>query len=80
MEDYFLGGKQYLCGDEISIADLLAVNELEQLRLTGLEMLYLDNKKIAAWVQRVQDRLKPHWSEAMVRRNDLAKAFKNAKK
>uniref|UniRef100_A0A8C5LMH6 glutathione transferase n=1 Tax=Leptobrachium leishanense TaxID=445787 RepID=A0A8C5LMH6_9ANUR len=52
IEESFLQEKRFLVGDEISIADLMAIAELMQAVAGGLD-LFKDRPKLAAWKQRV---------------------------
>ena len=55
LDTYYLKDRKFLCGDEISIADLLCIGELTQLNGVGKEHLYLGNSKVKQWVERVQN-------------------------
>jgi len=54
-----LGKRKFLCGDKISIADLLAANELEQLVLIKFD--YSAYPKVESWLNSV--RQLPNWNE-----------------
>ena len=64
IDTYFLKDKPFLCGDDISVADLQALCELQQLLGVGDENLYLSNARINAWARRVNKRVKPYLEEA----------------
>ncbi|XP_052705828.1 glutathione S-transferase theta-1-like [Crassostrea angulata] len=57
LDQYFLKNNLYLCGDEITLADLLGVCELVQLVPVREQMMYESNAKVKAWVDRVKSRL-----------------------
>ncbi|KAK7015115.1 Glutathione S-transferase theta-1 [Halocaridina rubra] len=54
--------KPFLCGDQISIADVLAACELEQPSMAGYDV-YEGRPLLAAWYKRVKDILNPHYNE-----------------
>ncbi|XP_060067873.1 glutathione S-transferase theta-1-like [Ylistrum balloti] len=57
LASFFLkDNKTFLCGNEISVADLLCVCELMQLVTCWEEDLYESNPVIKDWVHRVRDR------------------------
>ena len=64
IDTYFLKDKHFLCGDDISAADLKALCELQQLLGVGDEDLYLSNPRLKAWAERVTERVKPYLGEA----------------
>ncbi|XP_049646733.1 glutathione S-transferase theta-2B-like [Suncus etruscus] len=53
MEEYFLGNKPFLAGQEMTIADLMALEELMQPLALGYDLL-AGHKKLAAWRNRVE--------------------------
>ncbi|PIK56494.1 putative glutathione S-transferase theta-1, partial [Apostichopus japonicus] len=61
----FLGDNKFLCGDEITIADIFAVHEILQIVGTGHDPV-TDNPKLAAWMERVSHKLNPHFAETLV--------------
>ena len=63
IENVFLKDQPYLCGEDISIADLLGVCELMQPFASGQDVTH-DRAKLAAWMNRVKVRLQPHFDEA----------------
>ncbi|KAL5016342.1 hypothetical protein ScPMuIL_005931 [Solemya velum] len=75
LQNYFLKGRPYLCGEEMSIADLLAVCELMQLDSVLEEELYKSNQEVKQWVDRVKIRLQPHFDEAHIIPYRLRSAF-----
>lgn len=54
IQDNFLQDKQFFAGDEISIADLVAIVELMQPIAAGVD-IFEDKPKLSAWKQRVED-------------------------
>jgi len=79
IDEYFLGDNPYIGGKEISVADLQALNELGQLKITSQQNLYEDNPKIKAWLKRVEDQMGPIYAPTMERLNGMTKNFKVAK-
>ncbi len=63
LEDVYLRDQNYLCGDEISIADLLCVCELMQPAAAGEDILR-GHDKLERYVERVKTRLQPHFDDA----------------
>lgn len=57
LDQYFLKDKNFLCGREISIADLLAVCELMQLHVVDEVNIVHQNDRVREWFSRVKDRL-----------------------
>lgn len=77
LDKTFLKEKPYLCGSEVSVADLLCICELMQLNTVHEEQLYESNPKIKAWAERVKKRLSPEFDEAhqiVYRLRDLYKS------
>ena len=64
LDTYFLKNKPFLCGQDISVGDLQALCELQQLLGTGDENLYMSNPRLKAWTERVNERVKPYLQEA----------------
>ena len=62
MEEHFLKETKFVNGDQISIADLLAVCELTQLWMTD-EDVTADRPRIAQWIADVKSTLSPHFDE-----------------
>lgn len=61
---YFLKDRAFIAGDEISIADLICVCDVTGLLYTDAEDLFQSNSVVNAWVERVKERLQPHYDEA----------------
>lgn len=57
LDQDFLKDKNFLCGGEISIADLLAVCELMQLHVVDVVNIVHQNDRVREWFSRVKDRL-----------------------
>ncbi|KAL3857494.1 hypothetical protein ACJMK2_012160 [Sinanodonta woodiana] len=64
LETYYLNGRPFLCGKDISVTDILAVCELMQLVAVKEEDIYQSNDVVAAWIERVKSRLQPHFDLA----------------
>ena len=62
MEKVFLRDNLFLCGNEISIADLMACCEIMQPIACG-EKSYEGHPKLAAWHERVKTWLQPQFDE-----------------
>ena len=63
LEDIFLKDRDYLAGDDLSIADLMGICELMQ--PYGVNMDVREGHPVlAAWMERVKTRLEPHFEEA----------------
>ena len=79
LADYFLKDKPFIVGKDISVADLLAVCELTQLRGVNETALYENNPNVKAWVKRVEERTKPYFEEAHAQIDGVADQFSKAK-
>ncbi|KAE8634603.1 hypothetical protein XENTR_v10002362 [Xenopus tropicalis] len=55
-EEKFLGNKLFIAGDEISVADLVAIVEIMQVVAGGINV-FDDRPKLAAWKKRVVEAL-----------------------
>ena len=64
LENVWLKDRPFLCGNELSVADILGICELMQLNAVHEEKLYEDNAVVKAWADRVKQRLQPHFDEA----------------
>lgn len=64
LENVWLKDRPFLCGQEISVADILGICELMQLYGINEEYLYEENYVVKAWMERVKERLQPHFDEA----------------
>ncbi|KAG9487423.1 glutathione S-transferase theta-3-like [Eleutherodactylus coqui] len=54
IQDVFLQDKPFLVGDEVSIADVVALADISQTCVSGLHV-FEDYPKLAAWKQRVKE-------------------------
>lgn len=63
IENIWLKDRLYIAGDEITIADLLAVTELEQPEMAGYDVRQ-GNPRITEYMARVRQRLQPHYDDA----------------
>jgi len=76
MENLWLeGDAKFVAGDEISIADLLAVGEIEMLRLVGYNPRE-GRPKLTAYLDRVQDQLSSFYDEVHAPLKAAAEYFK----
>ncbi len=81
IENVFLKDHDYLCGDDITIADLLGVCELMQPSAAG-EDIFQGHDKLRAYMDRVKLRLQPHFDEAhkyIYRLSDMMASKKQSK-
>lgn len=60
----FLGDQRFLCGDQISIADIFAAHEIMQIVIVGREPLE-GFPKMSAWLERVSQELNPVFAETI---------------
>ncbi|XP_014254251.1 glutathione S-transferase theta-1-like [Cimex lectularius] len=67
-------GKKFLTSYSISIADLLGVTELEELKLTGYDPKE-GRPALAAWMERVRNATNPHYDKVHSRLNNLSKKY-----
>lgn len=65
MEQVLLEHSDFVCGDDITIADLLVACELMQAVCAGHEIKAM-RPKLAKWFDRVEKCLQPHFHEAHV--------------
>ncbi|CAH1709208.1 unnamed protein product [Aphis gossypii] len=63
LENIWLKDKPFLCGDEITISDLVAACEVEQPRIAGFDPL-VDRPKLTKWITKVQSKFSPFYKEA----------------
>jgi len=75
IETIFLRDAPFLAGDEISIADLLGICELQQ-PMSVRHDVFRGRPQLDAWAKRVQDRLHPHFYEASAHINKVKEMFK----
>lgn len=78
IEGYYLKDKEYIGGDEISIADLCAFAELTGLRAVNQTSIYEDNPVVDSWIKRVEERLKDHIEFAMESIQTIRKQYDEA--
>ena len=76
---YFLKDEPFICGDEISVADLVGVCELMHLDGVNESGIYENNPIVKSWMKRVEDRMQPHFDEASISLKGLKKMFNEAK-
>lgn len=63
MENVLLKDKPFIAGKELTIADLLAVTELEQPGMAGYNVRE-GHPRISEYMERVRERLQPHYDDA----------------
>ena len=78
LESTFLRDHNYLCGDDISIGDLLCICELMQAYSVGHD-LGEGRPKLAAYLERVKQRLQPVFDESHVMVYKVRDMFAGAK-
>lgn len=66
LQSYFLKDTQYISSNQISIADIMALNELTQVVALGIDFSK-DRPKIAEWYERCKQALQPHFDEVHTR-------------
>lgn len=54
LEDGWLRDDPYIAGQDLSIADILAYEEMAQVYMTGLLPQWEDYSRVAAWIRRMQ--------------------------
>ena len=70
MEQVFLKDSAYVCGPEITIADLLVACELMQAVCAG-HSVQASHPKLADWLIRIDKRLRPHFHDVHVMVTEL---------
>ncbi|XP_076244788.1 glutathione S-transferase theta-1 isoform X2 [Calliopsis andreniformis] len=70
LENVWLKDKPFLISSEISIADILGVCEVEQVRIGGYNP-HEGRPRLAAWMKQVADITSPHYQEAHMFLNKL---------
>lgn len=63
IDSYFLQDRKFFLGDYISIADLQAMVEIEQVLASGYDPL-ASYKSLQDWRERVRETTSPHYQEA----------------
>jgi glutathione S-transferase len=63
LDKYYLKDNGFLCGNDISIADISAVCELMQLHVIDEDDIIQQNEKVMTWFTRVKSRLGPAFDE-----------------
>ena len=63
IESYFLRDRPYLCGLDLTLADLLCICELQQPVAAGYD-IYANRPMLSQWETRVKARLQPHFDDA----------------
>ena len=63
IENHFLANRNFVAGNEISIADVVAATEVNQNLLTGFPVTK-GRPHLEAWMQRCIEKLNPYFDEA----------------
>ncbi|KAJ9596348.1 hypothetical protein L9F63_012623 [Diploptera punctata] len=71
IETIWLKSTPYLIGDNITIADLFGVCELEQPRMAGYDPC-TDRPQVTAWMNRIREEMNPHYDKLHERVNKIA--------
>ncbi|XP_046351435.2 glutathione S-transferase theta-3-like isoform X1 [Haliotis rufescens] len=77
IETHFLKSQPFLCGNDISIADILGACDLIQLYAVQEENLYESSPTVQAWMQRVRERHQSVFDESskmVYRAHDVTKS------
>ena len=61
-QSYFLKDTEYISSNQISIADIMALNELTQLVAIGIDVCK-GRPKVTEWFERCKQALQPHFDE-----------------
>ena len=83
IQTYYLKKQQFIGGKEISVADVMAFNEIIQLRVVGMEgEVESSIPEIKAWIDRIQKKLESlnsAYSKAVKQLDASTAAFKGGK-
>ncbi len=74
MEKTFLASRPYLSGDDISIADVIAISDVVPPLAAGFD-IRKGRPLLTAWTQRVKQRLQPHYDEVFTPLNIVIEKF-----
>jgi glutathione S-transferase len=77
IEKVWLRENPYIAGKELSIADLLAVTELEQPGMADFDVRK-DRPKIVKYMERVRNDLQPHYDQVHSVVRDVTRKYKEA--
>lgn len=75
VENIWLKSGPYLAGEQISIADLIGLCEIDQAPVAGYNPS-IHRPNIKAWQERCRDDLKPHYEEVVVFLNKIVQKYK----
>jgi len=78
IETIWLKDRPFIAGKDLTIADLLAVTEMEQPGMAGFDIRE-GHPKITEYMNRVRERLQPHYDEAHEMVRKVEKAFTGGK-
>lgn len=70
LENVWLSSSKYIVGDNLTIADLFAACEIEQVRLASYNP-FEGRPKLSAWYDRVKQETNPFYDEAHVFLNKI---------
>lgn len=73
-ENLWLEQTSFIAGDNLTVADIFAVCEIEQLKVTGYDP-YVGRPKLAAWYERVKNQTSPYYDEAHKKINSMYDKF-----
>lgn len=77
IENVWLANTKFIAGNEISIADLMAIGEIEMTRLTSYDASQ-GRPKVAAYIARLKDTLGPQYDEVhetLLKAQEFFKSF-----
>ena len=75
IDQYFLKDQPFICGSEISAADITGASELFHMTCINEGGMYEYNKTVTAWIERVIDRLGPVFDEIIQLTDMIHKIF-----
>jgi len=64
IENVWLKDKKYLCGNEISISDIICICEIDQTKMTDYDP-YMNRPNLSKWKMRLVPQLSPYYEEAI---------------
>lgn len=62
-ENYYLDKGRFIAGDKVSVADLFAVAEINQLLMVGFDV-GAERPRLATWIEDVRNATQPHFDES----------------
>lgn len=70
MENIWLKDHPFVCGEDVTIADLFGACELEQTKMAGYDPRN-GRPKLSAWLSRLEQRLNPHYTNVHRQVNEI---------